>query len=189
MFRRELTTLVTPPEHPLGTGCTEQEFAEMQKTFGIELPPDYTALCRTYGSGEFEMPHAGLIVRNCLEPEFWANLPLELDGTRSLFEAYDVSRPTFPEPSGLFPLGSDEYINYFLFATNELSPDTWAVCIIPRDPFPADEELDGISYRDYPMCITEFLLRLAKGWNPDDLYRGAPSPTLRFVPRPYPGAP
>lgn len=78
----ELKNLVPSPPNPVHVGDAEQ-WTEIGKSVGIDLPTDYFDLCTAYGSGEFL---AGpLEIANPFNPDYRVWVEYELNKIRRLF--------------------------------------------------------------------------------------------------------
>ncbi len=169
---------ILPPPNEAVNPPTNEDWAMVEKTFGMPLPSELFSFSRTYGTGTIRgKKNTAVSIYNPGQPEFIQILQFEcqrLRDIRGTHKTLDKPFDVFPERGGLLPLGSDECDVWICWEVSGI-PEKWP--IIVRWSW-------GIfGMRRFELSLTEFLVRILKrqielpGW---------PRPTffdqIEFVP-------
>jgi hypothetical protein len=172
MSLHELLGVVSPPEHPVGTG-NPGSWDEMQTSLGIGLPPDVRDFALRYGTGYFDDPGRLMI---------WVWTPFCPGGRGSLDRRCEELRQTsypcrvFPDRPGWLPWGNDIDGSLLCWLT-EGEPDDWPLILLSAE---------RTSFQQLQMSMTTFLARAFTRqiqtilWD-DPVFFSGPQP-VRFVP-------
>ncbi len=151
-FFEELVALIPPPVDT--KPHTEAEWVELEAKLGSRLPPDYKMLINRYGAGYFcslLIIHSPFMTADYFATsQEWLREIHENSKERSSREPFDLT--VFPEPGGLLYFASDR-LNGFLCWKTEGMPEDWTLVI-------ANDRL--LTREEFPMSLTEFILRFAR---------------------------
>lgn len=152
MSLARLKRLVAPPESPAEVG-TLQQWQDLERSLGAELPRDYREFVFTYGTGLF----AGFYrVHNPFASSQWMALLTSVtrvcDCNRESQKEFPerFPHPYFPEKNGLLPWGNDENGNDYFWLTQG-QPDEWQV---------VEDEVRGDGIKAHPFTMTDFLISI-----------------------------
>ena len=112
----ELIQIVFPPSEPVHTGSRE-EWADVEKRFGVRFPDDYFEVAQNYGSGEFLS--GTLEIANPFDPKYevWLNYELKKLQRYQRDDPDEMPYAVFPQSDGLLPFGRDDNGNRFFWIT------------------------------------------------------------------------
>ena len=151
MSIKELTDIVSAPEHPIEIGDI-QAWRVFEQRIGLEFPKEWYDVSVTYGTGAFG---GELKLLNPFSSSFSQILNHQLEILRYA-ERYDAGGDPYslhPDRPGLFPWARDAN-GYGLCWYTEGDPDEWPIIVtLPR------EEETGL----YQMSMTAFLVKAFKG--------------------------
>ena len=125
-----LSNVVKVPRTP-SVGYSTDQWLQVEKVLGTNLPEDYKLFVATYGAGylgEFIWVYSPFAKNPNL------NLSIQvkrvIDTMRVLQQDYEIERqyPLFPHPNGLLPWGKTDNGDVLFWLTIEL-PENWEVVI------------------------------------------------------------
>jgi hypothetical protein len=147
-----VTGLVPPPARPSGVGTLEQ-WRAAERELDLVFPTDYREFVFAYGTGTFATEYS--VYSPFWGAEYFDHVRYLCQIEREFRVEFPnrVPYPVWPEPGGVFPWGSDQNGNYYLWLTDG-PPDLWQV--VTNEP-------RGHGYREHDCTMTEYLAGVMLG--------------------------
>jgi hypothetical protein len=129
----KLIQLVLPPCSPMCFRSLDER-SEIESRFGLTFPEDYWELSRAFGAGTFRCGSQWLGIVNPCRRFYVESIEYENSMHRKHRDFYhDIPQAFFPEPNGLFHLGSyacvdtDVSVGGSIWWRIEGIPDAWPI--------------------------------------------------------------
>lgn len=154
----DLTKIVPPPGHPEFNGRPE-DWGDVERTLGMELPDDYKKLVNIYGTGGFFefiyplTPFAPNAAFNLLSRDTYRLLSAYEEG-RNEYPQYSPPFHAYPHETGLFPWATTANGDT-LFWLRDGGPNDWTVVL-------CDSKFSE-RHDHFKLNASDFLTQLALG--------------------------
>jgi hypothetical protein len=170
----DLISIVSPPSSPLNIGGAADD-TRIEEAIGIQLPADYWAFARRYGSGRFLTSNFEIVVYNPFSEGYQRGVELDC---KMLETVPDLGYDVYPARPGLFPWGGDVNGNSLFWYTKGL-PHEWRIVLCPETGLKSDFEEFGVAMTLFLADVFRGSIR-CKAW--DEAMAFVDDDVPRFVP-------